>query len=670
MQQKLLPPSFVSFGNMKHLILGTAGHVDHGKTSLIKAMTDVDCDTHKAEKERGITINLGFTHLNLPSGNSLGIVDVPGHKDFIKTMVAGAYGIDLVMLVVAADSGIMPQTLEHIRIIELLGVKHAIVALNKADLVDDEMLELAELDVTEMLEHTNLKEAPIVPVSSVTGSGINELVKTIDALLDKISERKTSNKFRMYIDRIFNVKGIGFVVTGSVLEGEISIGKDLYLLPGKSKKVKVRGLQRHGVDIDKVVSGDRAAINLSGLKFEDFKRGMVLSNAEIAPTDRIDATCTLFESQSRLELWTNGIFYSGTFESAVRVHLLDKDQLQGDETAIVQIHLERPAILADGDKFILRNSSNTKTYGGGTIIDVFPLHHKRRTDKLIRELSDLVEAMEESDRLIHRIRIETKKINRPVEVRTIASLLEVPESIVISECKGTENSGIVIFDRSEPAFLLTSERHQDYRQFILEEIRQWHERNPILEEGLEPGDFFGKLGFNNLETGKTYVEQVLQTLQAEGHIKKARNTWALKTHKGFLDDKTKEQLNWLSETIRNVGLEKPNPSEISTSAHAKNINKEKLKMMLKYLGDKGTVVFHEGEYIHSEIVDVCRKKLLQRIESKPDGINEKDFRELIGGTRKLIQLLLGIFTEEGTVIKPTFYIMITDKGKTWLSSNR
>ncbi|MCD4697331.1 MAG: selenocysteine-specific translation elongation factor, partial [Bacteroidales bacterium] len=263
---------------MKHLILGTAGHVDHGKTALIKAITNIDCDTHKEEKERGITINLGFTHYNLPSGESIGIVDVPGHKDFIKTMVAGAYGIDVVLLVVAADSGIMPQTEEHLRIIEMLGIEQGIVALTKADLVDEETLELAELEISEFLEGTKFENAPIIPVSSVTGKGIPELLETIGKILPEIKEKEKSDRFRMYIDRIFNVKGVGFVVTGSVLEGEISTGKDLYLLPGKSKKIKIRNLERHGEIVEKVFSGDRAAINLSGMKFENYSRGMVLSN--------------------------------------------------------------------------------------------------------------------------------------------------------------------------------------------------------------------------------------------------------------------------------------------------------------------------------------------------------------------------------------------------------
>ena len=290
---------------MRHLIIGTAGHVDHGKTALIKALTNIDCDTHKEEKERGITINLGFSHLDLPGGDSVGIVDVPGHKDFIRTMVAGAYGIDIAMLVVAADSGIMPQTEEHLRILEMLGVRHGVVVLTKADLVDKETLELAELEITEYLEGTSLENAPVVSVSSVTGEGLNELVQTIEQIIPVVEEKESGNLFRMYIDRIFNVKGMGFVVTGSVLEGSVKTGQDLYLLPGKSKKVKVRNIERHGAAVDAVFHGDRAALNLAGLKFEDYTRGMVLCNKQLDDTRLIDATIKVFDPASALPVWSS-----------------------------------------------------------------------------------------------------------------------------------------------------------------------------------------------------------------------------------------------------------------------------------------------------------------------------------------------------------------------------
>ncbi|MBM3437113.1 MAG: selenocysteine-specific translation elongation factor, partial [Bacteroidetes bacterium] len=357
---------------MKHLIIGTAGHVDHGKTALIKALTGIDCDTHKEEKERGITINLGFSHLTLPTGESFGIVDVPGHKDFIKTMVAGAYGIDLVLLVIAADSGIMPQTAEHLKIIEMLGVKHGIVVLNKVDLVDDEMLELAQLETEEFLEGTCLEGTPVVPVSSLRGDGLDNLVNKITEIIPRVQEREKKDHFRMYIDRIFNVKGIGYVVTGSVLEGEIENGKEIYLLPGKNRKMKIRGIERHGESVEKAHCGDRAALNIAGIKSEDFERGMVLSDIQIPETGMIDATFSLFEPDVVIGLWSNVVFFTGTFECSARMHLLTKETLQAGDSGVVQIHLSKPAILENNDKYIVRNSSNDLTLGGGTLLDVQP----------------------------------------------------------------------------------------------------------------------------------------------------------------------------------------------------------------------------------------------------------------------------------------------------------
>ncbi|MCB2220550.1 MAG: selenocysteine-specific translation elongation factor [Bacteroidetes bacterium] len=654
---------------MKHLIIGTAGHVDHGKTALIKALTNFDCDTHKEEKERGITINLGFTHLDLPSGESVGIVDVPGHKDFIKTMVAGAYGIDIVLLVVAADSGIMPQTREHLQIIEMLGVQKGIVVLNKADLVDEEMLELAELEVVEFLEDTSLKNAPIIPVSSHTGSGIEKLVNEIEKLIPDIHEKEPTDRFRMYIDRIFNVKGIGFVVTGSVLEGQISQGGELYLLPGKAKKIKIRNIERHGETTDKVFVGDRAALNLAGLKFEDYSRGMVLCNKPLEETEMVDATCTLFDETTVLKIWSNVIFYTGTFECSARMHLLNKDELITGETAIVQIHLSRPAVLVNKDRFIIRNTSNDLTYGGGTIIDSKPLHHKRRTEKVITELTELVDATLNSDKLINLIKIELSKSNVPVYASVIAEMIHKSLEEIIFECEENKNKDVSVFRSKEKVILLRSERDRYYHDQVLEEIGQYHLKNPILDNGLETIDFYGKFGFGNNEAGKLYLELLMERIRQEGMIKKVENSWALMNHQVKIDSKTQSQLEWIEKMIRAVGMEKPMPSDIEEMAHSERINKERLKMMIKYLGKQGKLVFHDGDYIHRAIVDQCRKQLLEKIANKEDGINEKEFREMINGTKKLVQMLLGIFIEEGTVSKPTFYILITDKGKQWLKNN-
>lgn len=653
---------------MKHLIIGTAGHVDHGKTALIKALTDIDCDTHREEKERGITINLGFSHLTLPTGESLGIVDVPGHKDFIKTMVAGAFGIDIVLLVVAADSGIMPQTIEHLKIIEMLGVKKGIVVINKADLVDKEMLELAELEIAEYLEKTTFADSPVVPVSSITSQGINELVEEISKMFPAIKDKKESGQFRMYIDRIFNVKGIGFVVTGSVLDGKLETGKDLYLLPGKNKKVKVRNIQRHGDSVNEVISGDRAAINLAGLKLDDYQRGMVLSDKVIEDTQMIDATFTLFEENYQIGLWSKVIFYTGTFECAARMHLLDFDTLDPGQTAIVQLHLEKPVCLLNKDKYILRNSSNDITLGGGDIIDVQPLHHKKRTPKLIEALKDLVGATLESDKLINLIKIELRKNNAPAFPEVIAERLGLELNKIIQEREENEDGSIHIFDVNGKKILVSKDIQSNYYQAVIDYLISYHQKNSILEEGVETKEFYGKFGFATNEAGKLYLDALMEIIFQEGITKKIGNTWALKEHEVKIDLKTREQLKWLEDTIFQIGMDKPVEKDIAALAVDQKINKERLKMFLKYLGRKNVLVFHEGEFLHAAILDKCRKLLLNDLKDKDRGINEKDFRLLINGTKKMVQFVLSIFIAEGIVTKETFYILLTEKGREIVNS--
>ena len=648
---------------MKHLILGTAGHVDHGKTALIKALTNIDCDTHKEEKERGITINLGFSHLTLPLGESLGIVDVPGHKDFIKTMVAGAFGIDIVLLVVAADSGVMPQTTEHLKIIEMLGVKQGIVVLTKTDLVDEEMLELAQMEIAEFLEGTIFEDAPIIGVSSMTGNGMDELILKIAEIIPKIGERKSADYFRMFIDRIFNVKGIGFVVTGTVLEGEIETGKDVFLLPGNNKKIKIRNIQRHGEQVNKVFCGDRAALNLAGLKLEDYQRGMVLSDKQFEETSMIDATISMFEINYKMKLWSKVIFYSGTFECSARVHLLDTDSLKPGETAIAQIHLDKPAILINKDKFIIRNSSNDSTLGGGTIIDTSPLHHRKRTPKLIANLKDLADATLNSDKIFNLIKIEIKKEKSPVFAENISGKLSLSEKEILEEFQNNNDGSVHISIASGKTVLTDINIHQDYYNNIIETIGLWHKKNPILEEGLDKKEFYGKFGFAKNEAGKIYLDQLMEQLLTDGSIKKVGNTFALKGHIVKIDPKTQKQLEWLENKIKYVGMDIPDDKKIEESALSEKINKDRLKMLLKYLARKNKLVFHEGEYLHKSIVEKSREILFDALKDRDRGMNEKEIRLLLDSTKKFVKLIIGIFADEGTVYQQTFYIMMTDKGK-------
>jgi len=648
---------------MKHLIIGTAGHVDHGKTALVKVLTGIDCDTHKEEKERGITINLGFSHLDLPDGESIGIVDVPGHKDFIKTMVAGAHGIDIVLLVIAADSGIMPQTREHMRIVEMLGVKKGVVALTKTDLVDDEMLELAKLEVMEFLEGSAVDDAAVIGVSSRTGDGIDMLKKEIGRLVSTVEVKAKTGNFRLYIDRIFNVKGIGFVVTGTVINGEVEVGKEVFLLPGRSKKVKIRGIEKHGNPVDRVFAGDRAAINIAGIKAEDFKRGMILSDKPLEETSMIDASITIFDNDIRLGIWSNAIFYSGTFECMARIHLIDKDILNPGEIGLAQIHLDAPAVLINKDKFILRNTSSDLSIGGGTILDIRPLHHKKRTGRLIENMKALANAVLQGASLYDLVASELKKVRFPIYLENIAPILEVQGDELMREIRESDKKDIEHYDIAGKHILIDNSTEQNFRDKVIEEIGAWHEKHPFFAHGLNDKELSGKLGFAGKQLGQLYTTALLKKMQAEGKIIPVHETWALAGHRARIDAKTKEQIDWVDEELRNAGMEKPLMAELEKSALNKKITREQLKTMLVFLANEGKVYFFENDFIHADIVKQARRKLLTELGKKEMGINEKEFRELIDGTKKIVQVLLGIFIQEGIVTKETYYIHITEKGK-------
>ncbi|PLW98644.1 MAG: selenocysteine-specific translation elongation factor [Marinilabiliales bacterium] len=647
---------------MRHVILGTAGHVDHGKTALIKALTQIDCDSHKEEKERGITINLGFAHMNLPSGESVGIVDVPGHKDFIKTMVAGAFGIDIVLLVIAADSGIMPQTKEHFRILELLGVANGIVVITKKDLVDEEMLELVQLEVAELLEGSSYESAPVVKVSSLSGEGLDELIMEISIMIPRLNIKKSQDLFRMYIDRVFNVKGIGYVVTGSVLGGQLETGSILNLLPGKGKQFKVRAMERHGIPIETIVSGDRAALNLSGFKMEDYQRGMVLSDQILDETALLDATFKLF-SDEQMGLWSKVIFYSGTFESTAKVHVLNKDGLEKDEMAIVQIHLEKPAVLLNKDKFILRNSSNDMTLGGGVIIDTKPLHHRRRTPKLIQVLTELSEATLNSDQQFNMIKIELKKAKTPVFSEELAEALKLQHDELLHECDENNDGTVIVRNISGKNIIISSDQQIEYEKTIISMLQQHHETNFLIDEGLDVNELIGKLGLKTIEAAKMYIPDLLDTMKEGGSIRKVGNTWSLVTHQVTIDKKTQQQIDWLEKNLLGYNSQIPLNKELEAEAYSEKINRDNLKLLLKYLVHLGKIRASEGEYIHTNIVEEVKRKLMPVLVEKERGINEKEFRLLFDSTKNFVKTMIRILVDEGLITKSEFYIHITEKGK-------
>ncbi len=373
--------------------IGTAGHVDHGKSTLVKALTGIDPDRLAEEKERGMTIDLGFAWLHLPSGREVSIVDVPGHESFIKNMLAGVGGIDAALLVIAADEGIMPQTREHLAILDLLAVPRGVVALTKADLVDDEWLELVREEVRETLQGTTLAGSAILPVSAYTRQGVPELLAALDQVLDTTSGRKNIARPRLPVDRVFSLTGFGTIVTGTLLDGNFKLGQDVEILP-QGIKTRVRSLQTHQQQIEMAQPGSRVALNVVNVPRSDIERGNVVAlPGQLRTTLLVDARIHLLADAERaLAHNTQVDFYTGSQEIPARVRLLDTEELQPGESGWAQLRLSKPTVVARHDHFILRIPSPSMTIGGGEIIDVLPRYHRRKQQSILDMLEHMSSA--------------------------------------------------------------------------------------------------------------------------------------------------------------------------------------------------------------------------------------------------------------------------------------
>lgn len=407
--------------------IGTAGHIDHGKSTLVKALTGIDPDRLAEEKDRGMTIDLGFAWLKLPGGREVGIVDVPGHEGFIKNMLAGVGGIDAALLVVAADEGIMPQTREHLAILDLLGVRRGVVALTKADLVDEEWIELVREEVVEQLQPTTLAGAEIIPVSSYTGEGLPKLVVELERIFDEEDVRQNIARPRLPIDRVFTMTGFGTVVTGTLLDGNFKTGQEVEVQP-QGLKSRIRSMQTHRHQIDIATPGNRVALNLANVSRSELERGNVVAlPGQLQGTMLIDVRLQLLADAVR-PLGNNTLidFYSGSQEAPAKVRLLDVEELKPGQSALAQIRLSRPAVVARRDRFILRIPSPSSTVGGGEVIDVHPRYHRRYHQSVLLALETLERGSPDElvlatlDRRRETVRSGTKSIHGLVGYELIA----------------------------------------------------------------------------------------------------------------------------------------------------------------------------------------------------------------------------------------------------------
>lgn len=462
---------------MKHVIIGTAGHIDHGKTTLIKALTGRNTDRLEEEQRRGITIDLGFTYFDLPGGGRAGIVDVPGHEKFINNMVAGVVGMDLVLLVIAADEGIMPQTREHLDILSLLGIKKSIIVLNKCDLVDEDWIELVEEEIREELGASFMEQAPLVKVSAATGAGIPELVQVIDNMAREEVEEKDINTIpRLPIDRVFSLSGFGTIVTGTLVSGIISKEDVLEIYP-LGKECKIRNIQVHGEDRKECLAGQRVAINLSNIKKSEVKRGCVLAPIDrMKNTDLLDVKLEILKSSMRI--LTNHArlhLFTGTSEILCRAVLLDKEELGPGESGFVQLRLEEKIAVRRGDRFVVRFYSPMETIGGGVVLEPNPKIKRRFREDAIEELK-----RKESGSITDIVEMHVKEHGDGlITLAELAKLTALSIEEIEEASKDLKEQGLILeFELRKDTYLWHGDESRKRLREILEALKAYEVSHP------------------------------------------------------------------------------------------------------------------------------------------------------------------------------------------------
>ncbi|NLB89436.1 MAG: selenocysteine-specific translation elongation factor [Syntrophomonadaceae bacterium] len=607
---------------MKRLVIGTAGHIDHGKTTLVRALTGIDTDRLKEEKQRGISIELGFAPFLLPSGQKAAIVDMPGHERFIKHMLAGAFGIDLVILTIAADEGIMPQTREHMDIIELLGIEKGVVVITKKDLVDEEWLMLVEEEVQEYISKTILKNAPIVSVSALEKQGIEELKELIEELALDVKERPVFGHARLPIDRVFTISGFGTVVTGTLWSGKLNVGDTVELMPTQ-KELKIRTLQVHNEKVTTAYAGSRVAVNLQGVEVSDIQRGYWLATpGYLNSSYRVDAKLRLIHSTNRtLTNWNRIRFHLGTDEALGRIVLLDRDELTAGDEAYVQIVMEKPVVCYKGDPFVIRYYSPVTTIGGGVIIDPNAPKQKRFKEDVLEQL-----AMKEEGTLDEVIIHEME--SNPLEIFDLEKITKRTGSTieqVKEEVKGLiENNKIIELKKEELISVYGLELINDT---ITNTLRDYHKRYP-LRLGYPKEDmrsrFFGEIN------SKTF-NLILNYLEEKGYLINENNLLSLAEHKPEPDNK---QQIAIDNIIKKLEAEPFSPPGIKEVQESLNLRDEEFMEILSYLLAQGLVVKVGQDMYFANSAIEKGKEILADYFAKEKELTLAQARDMFNTSRK------------------------------------
>ncbi|MEO0131427.1 MAG: selenocysteine-specific translation elongation factor [candidate division WOR-3 bacterium] len=636
---------------MRHIVIGTAGHIDHGKSALIKALTGIDPDRLKEEKERGMTTDLGFVFY----GDEATIIDVPGHEKFVRHMVAGASTIDLVLFVIAADDGIMPQTREHFEILNLLGIKSGIIVITKIDLVSEDRIISLKEEIKTFVQGSFLEDAPVVLVSNVTGEGIDNLRVQLDQKIQELPTKVDHGVFRMPIDRVFTIKGFGTVVCGTVLSGKTQIGDELELLP-QQKLVKVRNIEVHNKPTQVVGTGFRAAINLSGVEKEEVSRGDVLAAPGfLKPSLFMNAMLYLLSSLRRaLKNFERLRIHLGTKELLGRVVLLDRKMLMPQDKALVQFRFETPAVASIGDRFVVRTYSPATTIGGGTILDPKAGKIKSPDEELLAHLISLEKA--ENTTLIHEKLLRSFKAPlRPQELafETGLSLEEVKSALAQLQ---NEKKVLCLDERRELYYHSTN--FIKLQEQITSELKNYHQANP------------SRLGISNLELStklgadfdKTLIDFCTSKLSLAGLVQiTPNNLIKLVNFQPALDHKTQA----IVDNLRTLFLaQKFEPVTEKELTQRLNSSSEQIRPALKYLLDLGEVIsLGEGLMLHRTYLQMAQEKLIEFLQKNQE-IRVTEFKSLLGISRRSALPILVYFDSKGITKRHGDTRVLSSKYKT------
>lgn len=619
---------------MKNVIIGTAGHIDHGKTTLIKALTGRETDTLEEEKRRGISINLGFTYFDLPSNKRAGIVDVPGHEKFIKNMLAGAAGIDIVLFVVAGDEGVMPQTIEHLDILSFLNVKKGIIVLTKCDVVDNEFIELVKEDIREKTKGTFLDNAEIVEVDSISRNGINNLVKKIDDMSNDIDDKNENSPARLNIDRVFSVKGFGTVVTGTLLEGKISIDDDLVIYPN-NLKTKIRSIQVHGQSVETAYAGQRTAINISNIKVEELKRGDILAAPNsLEESMMLDVKLSLVKHTNKnLKHWDRLRLYHGAREILCRVVPLDKEITKYGESCYAQLRLEESIVAKKLDNFVLRNYSPLETIGGGIIIDTKPKKHKKFDENVISSLK-IKEKGELEDILEQYLKNNLKSYKT---LKDIMSYTGENEELVINAIDKLikENKVVNINNINKVVNInniyVHTNQYENLKKLIVELLTTYHKKYR-LRSGVLKEEVRSKVE-SKFKTKE--MDILLEKLQNEKVIKINENLVSIYDFEVVLNDKQKE--------IKDNIQKKLKLPEVLTILNIKDICENKYyEEVLEYMIGKDIEKLDDTYIMDKEIYEEIKINLIKYLEEFGE-ITLGQYRDMLNSSRKNCMIILENF---------------------------